>query len=95
MKIAENGKAWKRVLELAPTVRKTMDSAKVMVNENKRKIKKADISLRRFAMKYSTRLKAMELQILNGMSHMEDAIASANGWYRAYRECFSTIGRWS
>ncbi len=56
-----------------------MDSAKVMVNENKRKTKNAEISLRKLAMKYRTRLNAMELQILNGISHMEDAIASANG----------------
>jgi hypothetical protein len=51
MNIAENGKDWTRLRELAPTVRKTIDRAKVMVNEKSRKVKKADGVLRRFDMK--------------------------------------------
>lgn len=69
-----------KVRELAPKLRKTMDNDTVIENENSKKIKNAPGSLRRLDMKYSTRLKKMELQTLKGMSQRVDATASASGW---------------
>lgn len=67
------------VRELAPKVRKTMDSDTVIENEKSRNTKNAPGSRRRLDMKYKTKLKKSALQTLNGMSHNVDATASAKG----------------
>ena len=60
-------------------VLKNMDMVKVKVNEIRTKKKKAPGSLRRWVIKYSTRLKKMELRILYGMSVSIEAKASQDG----------------
>ena len=95
MKIAAGDRAWTRDREAAPIVRNTMDRARVVKNEKTRKIKNAAGSRRKLVMKYNTRLNEMLLQILYGMSHNADEMASVKGWYRAYLACFSTIGLWA
>jgi hypothetical protein len=51
IKIAENGRAWKRVREQAPAVRKNMDSSKVTEKENNKKVKNVGSSRRKSARK--------------------------------------------
>jgi hypothetical protein len=60
-------------------VLKNMDMVKVIVNEIRTKKKKAPGSLRRWVIKYSTRLKKMALRILYGMSVSIEAKASQDG----------------
>lgn len=74
-------------------VRKNMDMVKVQKKDMSRKKKNAPGSRLRLVMKYSVRLKMIALAILYGMSVSIDAMASADGWYSACLECFSTIGR--
>ena len=79
MKIAAGDNAWTRDREAAPIVLNTIERASVVKKENARKVKNAAGSRRRFVMKYRTRLNEMQLQILYGMSHSADEMASANG----------------
>src|SRR6202043_2814865 len=91
---AEGHRAWTRERGEAPKVRKSIDNASVVVKEKARKVPKAAGVRRRLVMKYSTRLKAMLLQIVYGRSQSMDDMASAKGWYCAYSQaCFSTMGR--
>lgn len=87
--------AWAMVLDRAPMQRKIIDMDSVHMNENSKKMKNASTSRRRLVRKYNVKLKVMAMKILEGRSHIMDATASANGWYSAMRECFSTIGRCS
>lgn len=69
-----------KVREKDAMLRKTIDIVNVIVNPNKKKMKKGPTSLRRFVMKYRARLKVIAVVILHGRSHTIDAKASALGW---------------
>ena len=80
MKMAPGARAWAKLREDAPMVRKTMDKVNVVKNEKTTKTKNASGVRLKFVMKYRTRLNAIQLQILYGKSQRADEIASVNGW---------------
>lgn len=53
-----------------------MDMVSVMVNENNKKMKNAAGSRRKFAMKYTVRLKPSVVRIFNGKSQIIEAADS-------------------
>jgi hypothetical protein len=81
------------VREEEPTIRKNIVMETNIKNEKRNQVKKAPGVRLRPVMKYKTRLNERDVMILFGRSHIMAAAASAKGWYKAYRLCFSTIGR--
>jgi hypothetical protein len=95
IKTAAGAIAWERVRDTEAIVRNNIDMTKVNMKDIKTKKKKFPGCRFKLTMKYSVRLKTMALHILYGRSVSIDATASHDGWYSAYLECFSTIGRWA
>src|SRR5215510_13805525 len=93
MKIDAGTMAWAKVLDTAPIVRKIWDMVKVVVMEKRKKTKKWPGDRRRFVMKYKIRLNTMPTTAFEGRSTIIELTASADGWYKAYLSCFSTMGR--
>lgn len=66
-----------------PIVRRIIDMVNVQVNPNSKNINTGPVSRRKFVMKYSGILKAIDERILLGRSQMIEDTASENGWYKA------------
>ncbi len=95
IKTAAGAIACDKVRETEAMVRNSIDMTKVSVNEIRMKKKKFPGWRFKLTMKYRIKLNVMAFVILYGMSVNIEAMASQDGWYRAYLECFSTIGRWA
>lgn len=79
MRIAAGTRAWNRVREAEPMVRKIMDMTMTVAKLMSQKKKKAPGSRRRLVIKYSVTLKMIEFIILYGRSQSIEEIASADG----------------
>jgi hypothetical protein len=79
MKIAAGAMACDKLREREAIERKTIDIVRTHMKLNKKKTKKAPTSLRRFVIKYMTRLKKIAVTILLGKSQIIEATASAKG----------------
>ena len=73
-------RAWFKVRERLAMHLKNIDMARIHMKLNKKKMKKAPGSRRKFVRKYKTRLKHVQLISLFGKSQSIEDRASEKGW---------------